>query len=624
MAGTLSPVMLMAASGLLDNTALQVSPELTANLSQYQNLTAVADFAAVIGNATGTVNAATLANLQQLGSATLPAVTDTVPADYQEFVAIGNVSVLANSYPQGFSGAIANRANVIMGNGDLSLFSQIYQTSMAYQTQANEMLSTSQNADAINATFINMDSLSTGGLGDVSTDLPALGADLADLGFSINLAELDLYGFPSTLLRQTIRRGNGGILPSLRTQLELNGITSEDLLEFVNQFTPEIAGNQELAMYRAMQNIRGDDLAQILDILDVTVTGLDSMADLLNPAKIFPRSYLSLTVPPEQLVTFIPATPKIYVAPSTVNNQLAQTFGTDGPCQIRNKIMPADQALATQAIGRSLQTIQNIAQMQLPDLAVAALAVETFNGLDDIQSQPQAVTTATVDSIRDSIAPVLTSGNINIPVSTGERNNFVTYDFIGTAAGYPHVQDLVTVIDAISTMTQSGELDDLISDPNGAYPSMERVLAGNLTLVPPWGSGTYSTVNTAMQAIISNTDTAIANIASTSVYTSALNLAWANMAQQLIREEYNQSLAHVELEELTANSRPTVMSLVSQLHDIGLDIMPRDSNDFFVATANTETMGGQAVIASLREGRNIQVLQNAGIGIYVNLPSDTQ
>jgi hypothetical protein len=91
------------------------------------------------------------------------------------------------------------------------------------------------------------------------------------------------------------------------------------------------------------------------------------------------------------------------------------------------------------------------------------------------------------------------------------------------------------------------------------------------------------------------------------------------MSAQLIREEYNQYLAHVELEELPANSLPTVMSLVGQLHDIGLDITPRDSADFFEATANVQNAGGQAVIASLREGRNIAALQAVGIGINTNL-----
>jgi hypothetical protein len=622
MAGTLSPVMLMAASGLLDNTALEVNTDLTANISAYENLSAISTFAAVIANATGTVANATLANLQQVGSTDLPAVTNTVPADYVAFVSIGNASVLANTYTMGFSGAVSDRANVIMGDGDLGLFAQIYQTSVTYRDQSNQYIATGQNAGAVNATFVSMYSLSTGGVSDVSTDLPAFGADLARLGYAINLAELNLLGFPSTLLRQTIQRGNGGILPALKSQLELNSITTEALLALVTTPTPEIIGSQELAIYRAMLNIQGDDLAQILDILDVTITGLTNMADLLNPVKIFPNSYLSLTVPPQQTVDTSLASPSIYIQAATVNNQLGQVFGTDGACQIRNKIVPADQALATQVIGRSLQTIQNIAELELPDLAAAVRALETFANLLIIQGSTEAVSDAIVASLTGEVAPTLVSGNISIPMSTGPGNTFVTYDFIGTAAGYPHAVELATVTSDIQAMTQSGDLDNLLDPVSGAYAAMESVLAGNLTVAPPWGSGVYGNINLALDAVIANTNTEIANIAVASAYTANLTEAWAIMSQQLIREEYNQYLAHVELDELTANSLPTVMSLAGQVHDIGLDIAPRDSSDFFEATANVQNQGGQAVIASLREGRNIAALQAVGIGININL-SDT-
>ena len=619
MAGTLSPVMLMAASGLLDNTAIEVNGSLTANIAAYDSLVAVSTLSAVIATAQGNVANATLANLQQVGSISLPAVTNAVPQAYANVFVAGNVAVLATTYAQGFTGAVADRANVIMGNGDLGRFAQIYQTSVTYQSQSNQYIATGQNADAINATFVSMDSLSTGGLSEVSSDLPAFGDDLARLGYSINLAELNLLGFPSTLLRQTIVRGNGGITPALKLQLELNGITNSDLLELVTQPTPEIVGNQELAMYRAMQNIRGVDLAQILDILDVTVLGLDNMADLLNPVKIFPTSYLSLTVPAEQTADTTLASSSIYIQAATVNNQLGQVFGTDGACQIRNKIMPADQALATQAIGRSLQTVQNIADLQLPDLAAAARAAETFAELLLIQSATTAVTDTIISSIVSEVAPTLTLANVVIPVSTGPGRTFVVYDFVGTAAGYPHSAELNTVTSDIMTMTAAGELSTLLDPNTGAYAAMQNVLAGNLTVGLPWGSGTYGNVNLALDAVVANTDIELANIAATSTYTASLNQAWGNMAAQLVREEYNQMLAHVELEELTANSLPTVMSLASQLHDIGLQIRPRDGNDFFVATANIQNQGGQAVIASLREGRNIQALDAVGIGISVNL-----
>jgi hypothetical protein len=50
-------------------------------------------------------------------------------------------------------------------------------------------------------------------------------------------------------------------------------------------------------MYTAMTNITGNDLTQILSVMKVTTKGITSMADLLDPVKLFPNSFLSLTVP---------------------------------------------------------------------------------------------------------------------------------------------------------------------------------------------------------------------------------------------------------------------------------------------------------------------------------------
>lgn len=616
MAGTFSPVMLLAAEGMLQNTALSANSDLTANLNAFDSLAAISAFSAVISNAVGNLANATLSNLQQTGSADLPALTNVVPQDYMGVITIGNASVLANSYPQGFTGAVSDRANIIMGNGDLSVFAQIYQTSVAYQDQSNGILSTAQNAGPINATFVDMASLSTGSLSEVSTDLPAFGRDLANLGFAIDLAALDLLGYPSVLLRQTVRRGNGGITPALRQQLQINGVLDADILDLITQDIPEIVGNQELAIYRAMQQIQGADLDQILDILDVTTENLDSMADLLNPVKMLPNSYLSLTVPVNDSATM----PSIYVQPDTVNYIIGEIFGTNGPCQTRNKIMPADQALAMQSLGRSLQSIQNVASLQLPDLAAAALTVEVFDDLPLIQQQSTAVTANTVSGIRDVIAPVVQAPAVDIATSTGPGNSFVIYDFVGTAAGYPHAAALANITVSVASMTESGELDPLLDPVTGAYAAMQSVLSGNLTLAPPWGSGTYANANVAMDAAVSNTNTAIANIAASSQFTAVLNQGWANMAQQLVREEYNQQLSRVELDELASNSVPATMSLASQLHSIGNQILDRDGSDFFTAIANTMNQGGQAVIASLREGRNIDVLQEVGVGINAVLP----
>jgi hypothetical protein len=58
-----------------------------------------------------------------------------------------------------------------------------------------------------------------------------------------------------------------------------------------------VTDSAQKLMYRAMQTVTGDDLSQILQVLGVTTLGINTMADLLNPVKLFPLSYSSLTVP---------------------------------------------------------------------------------------------------------------------------------------------------------------------------------------------------------------------------------------------------------------------------------------------------------------------------------------
>ena len=71
---------------------------------------------------------------------------------------------------------------------------------------------------------------------------------------------------------------------------------------------------------------------------------------------------------------------------------------------------------------------------------------------------------------------------------------------------------------------------------------------------------------------------------------------------------------------LVSNDASSTLSLVTSLHDIGLDVTEGGSAQWFESVANTGTVTGQAVIASMREGRNIAVLSAVGINLDTQLP----
>jgi ABC-type transporter Mla subunit MlaD len=58
----------------------------------------------------------------------------------------------------------------------------------------------------------------------------------------------------------------------------------------------DVADSIQRLMYQAMTRVTGDAVSQILKVLKITTQGIETMADLLNPVRLFPNSYQSLTV----------------------------------------------------------------------------------------------------------------------------------------------------------------------------------------------------------------------------------------------------------------------------------------------------------------------------------------
>lgn len=275
--GTLSSVNLIAGAGILGNVGgvpISANADLANNVSSYTSVAVVSRFTSIA--ATGYVSINIMAN-------TLPALTNAIPLAYQSTLGSGTLT-----------SATTNWANTIIGNGDLGKFEQVLSQSQAYVNQNNRLIKTTLNAtDANNVTgFTTQDNLSTGGLSGVSQAFAALGADLGQLGFLIDLNNLNNLGSPAALLRQIAFIAS--TTPALNTAL-LNAGLPEDLVDAPD--TAEYTDQQQRLIYQAMTKITGAELAQILRLLRVTTPGIATMADLLNPVKTFPRSYNTLTAP---------------------------------------------------------------------------------------------------------------------------------------------------------------------------------------------------------------------------------------------------------------------------------------------------------------------------------------
>jgi hypothetical protein len=275
--GTLSSVNLIAGAGILGNVGgvpIAANSSVSNNIGAYTSVPVVSRFASLV--ATGFVPL-------NIVSGTFPALTNSIPTAFQSN--LGNATLTSSTTIE---------VNNLLGDGDIGKFAQVLSAAQGYVSQTNRLIKTTLNAtDANNVTgFTTQDNLSTGGLSGVSEAFAALGADLAQLGFLIDLNNLNNLGSPAALLRQIATIAS--TTPALNTAL-LNAGLPADLVDAPD--TAEYTDQQQRLIYQAMTQVTGESLAQILRLLRVTTPGITTMADLLNPVKILPRSYNTLTAP---------------------------------------------------------------------------------------------------------------------------------------------------------------------------------------------------------------------------------------------------------------------------------------------------------------------------------------
>jgi hypothetical protein len=275
--GTLSSVNLIAGAGILGNVGgvpISANSSVSSNISAYTSVAIVSRFAALV--ATGYVPL-------NIVSGTFPALTNSIPTAFQ-----GNLGTAT------LTSTITTEVNNLLGNGDIGKFAQLLSAAQGYVSQTNRLIKTTLNANSPTNTvgFTTQDNLSTGGLSGVSQAFAALGADLAQLGFLIDMNNLNNLGSPAALLRQI--GFIASTTPALNTAL-LNAGLPADLVDSPD--TAEYTDQQQRLIYQAMTQVTGTELVQILRLLRVTTPGITTMADLLNPVKILPRSYNTLTAP---------------------------------------------------------------------------------------------------------------------------------------------------------------------------------------------------------------------------------------------------------------------------------------------------------------------------------------
>jgi hypothetical protein len=291
------------------------------------------------------------------------------------------------------------------------------------------------------------------------------------------------------------------------------------------------------------------------------------------------------------------------------------------------QIIPADQALASKALQAGLQQVKNIFDTELPGLATATEGLESNVGLDDIN----ALTEPLPANVTAYFTQTLATGS-------GPQGLLLLTDVIGSIAGYNIIGEISNTANILGNMTSSGDFNALTNGTNGVYTVMENCIAGDYTIeTPPTppdtestftviipgglpGAGTYGPANAANVAIANafsgGLNPAMISVVGTIVAANPTDVAntTANfniIATQLETQNTNLALASVDFANLLAGQQ--AWSLVYNLASTGLEVIEGGSAYVLQSIANTDTQGGQAIISTMRESRNQDRLNLAGM-----------
>ena len=401
--GIYTPLQLIAGAGLLQNQGIAVPTALTNAVTSYNSLSLISNLMSTIAAAPSYgLSASVVTTLKSLGAGTCPALGASVPT------ASANTNpLLPTSEPGGFGNLVANNAAMYLGDGEVDKFCQVFQIVSGYRSTTNTLICSAVNATTyLGPTFTTMNDLITGQATGVNLALKCLGRDLAKLGDAINLAKLEDFGTPTGLLQQIsklagIKSGTVGVVAAALLD---QGLTPK---EIVSLCTPDSVngalggaggGNGWAALpngavdpnelnklqkkaYPALKNIKGTDLAEVLQILNVFTPNINNLADLLNLQKIFPTSWSSMTVPstaPRN--NNVPGVNILIFEPNGSLNPLVENALNDSTsivlpsgCDELAKIIPPELAVANKVFQSSLQQIGGISTISAPRLAVALL-----------------------------------------------------------------------------------------------------------------------------------------------------------------------------------------------------------------------------------------------------------
>jgi hypothetical protein len=388
-------------------------------------------------------------------------------------------------------------------------------------------------------------------------------------------------------------------------------------------------------IYTQLGTLSPTEVSQVKAILNNTQSAVRTGQDLLNPTRLFGKSYTTLTTPVRTASVGFRA---IYEDESGSVNPQLNHLGQD-----LKGIIPDDLAVANDALARSLLQLKGIQNSSTEALAVTISGLENLEDLPLIQNQTQYIPQGVLDYWNGQY-----NQDYDIPLGTGALGQLVISDVIGFAAGYnsgSYLQDNSTKLAELNSVGAFNEFTQV----QGIYETIQAFSQGTFGPVntapdpmldpPEWeveipagwaAAGTYGPFATAEEAyedawingIIPVT--AVASVDIIDNYPTAQTVynneqAWQD---QLGRETLNRQRIDLVAADILPNNT-VAMSFAEQLPEYGKRTEFGGPAMWLERVAVANSLGGQALIAAMREGRNSELLSRAGLEQDTSVPTDT-
>lgn len=531
----------------------------------------------------GNVNAATYTNMISIGSASIPALGNSPAATFTG-------TWTGEEAKHGFIKKVALQAYTESNYSPYPVFLATFTAAHGYKAQQNKTISTLHNAkDFLAGSYSNMNDLATADITGVSMSPTYFGQDLIALGRAIDLRDINQFGSPYRMLLNL--QENNAVTNAVNIAMIAAGLSTTEIAKLFDKTQPATA-EQERRIYAAFELIIGQDLTDVCVPLNTQTKGLNKLSDLLNLKKLFPNSYKTFTVP-KYSAAKTPANSKIYyllytaraVDPGVDVQRLKQQgFGTR-----LIGILPEDLATANDAFSVAMMQVKNIRNMNIEKFAQVVTHLEPIvepNTSLAVNGTSQPNSTTTINTALAGIAK-----------GSGPQGKFTMCDFFGAMSGVEYnlarIKDLITQIQTPNLAT--------------IYTAMNTELAKN------------QNNNPVLTTLIGQANAEIATIKTNKpVQAAELNTLWSKMCKNISTEIASRALGIPS--SITADNT-IIYSFVDSLSSIYADETEVcESAQVLEAISNLSTIGGQSIVALMREARNAKRLGLAGAGLDNDIP----